>query len=376
MARGHCFLAAVALLASLVPAAALRASTTGPAWCLPPLFEDGQRLHPLPAPSAYWLYPLLRQHQLCHDALAHPNAPRAILVGNSAVYGHPLPVDSTFSGRLNQRLREHDAPGRVYNLAWVNAYDLRDAVILHAALEYQPDLIIYPLSLADVPHYAPSLFGSVAAFFDSNDTATRQMARERPAGLEEPFDLYETAFAKQGPAKGCWARLQDVGSLARAAAHAQAEKLARWADPAYTGPTFRTHTPKARYDCSETLAVEERTHRNWQQWNVLAYLKQLHDIYGTSILVLNWPVSHDPIGDCYNVRHSAVGIDEFNDWMRTESAARGLAYIDLHDLLPKELFLDSLHPSAEGHRRIADAVAPTVEALLRQRAAARTPSSN
>ena len=44
---------------------------------------------------------------------------------------------------------------------------------------------------------------------------------------------------------------------------------------------------------------------------------------------------------------------------------RGLGYVDLHDLLPPELFVDSLHVTAEGHHRIAEQLAPVVETMLR-----------
>lgn len=177
--------AALLLVGSAAPTVA---AAGGPIWCLPPLFEGGQRLHAMPAPTAFWLPPLLRQHELCHAARARPDEPRVILIGNSAVFGHPLPAGAALGGRLNQLLAAHGVPGRVYNLGWVNAYELRDAVILNAALDYQPDLIIYPLTLADFQHGAPSLFEPMAAFFASNDSAVRDLARARPAGLEEPFD--------------------------------------------------------------------------------------------------------------------------------------------------------------------------------------------
>jgi len=361
------FLATAALL--LLVAAAAPAVAGGPSWCLPPLFEGGQRLHAMPAPTAFWLAPLLRQHELCHAARARPDEPRAILIGNSAVFGHPLPAAAALGGRLNQLLAVHGVPGRVYNLGWVNAYELRDAVILNAALDYQPDLIIYPLTLADFQHGAPSLFEPIAAFFASNDSAVRDLARARPAGLEEPFDRYESAYAHGWRAQGYWARLRDLGTLARTAAQTNATALARWADPTLRPPVYGTTGRVKTYDCLEVTEREELTYRDWQSWNVLAYLDQLRASSGVQVLVVNWPVAYEPVGACFNARHSAAAIEEFNRWLRAECAARNLPFVDLHDLLAADQFFDSIHPIAEGHRRIAEQLAPAVESALRVRRA-------
>jgi len=364
-------LAGAALVGVGMVAAAARwsAATTGPLWCLPPLFEDGQRLHSIPSPSAFWLWPLLRQHQLCHAARRHPDQLRAIVIGNSAVLGHPLPFDETFTARLNQTLSERGVPGRLFNLGFVFPYELRDALVLHAALEYRPDLIIYPLTLADFPHLAPLPFPALAAFFLSNDRELHELSRTGVPGLEEPLQHYDARSTAGTRAEAYWARLQGVGELARAGARARAEVLARWIDPAFTPHSHEERRPHGAYDCQQTLKDGARLYRNWQNWNILAYLQQIRDDSGIPILVVNLPVSHEPIGACYNVRYPAVEVSRFNQWLPAECAARGFECVDLHDLLPPAEFLDPLHPSAEGHRQIAEQLAPTVERLLRARAA-------
>jgi hypothetical protein len=340
-----------------------------PGWCLPPIFDNGQRLHSLRGPTVFWLLPLLRQHQLCHAVAEHPDDLRAILLGDSSVFGHPLPIEETLSGRLNKRLVTDGVPARVFNLAFVNPYQLRDAVILNAALEYRPDLIIYPLSRNEFIHEAPvGLFGSNAAFFNSNDIAVRRLARTGMPGLEEPLERYEEAFARQGYATGATARLRDIGGLIRAAARAHAEALARWLDPA---ARTRLQRPRAStsYDCDKTAATEAERYADWQSWNILAYLQWIRDTYRIPVLVVSWPMTHEPVDDCYNAGFTNAGAAEFNQWLRAECAARGLHYIDLHALLTPAQFVDAIHATAEGHRLITERLAPTVEALLRERAA-------
>jgi hypothetical protein len=367
---------ASAVLVTILAAAPRGAAAAVPSWCLPPLFEGGQRLHALPGPTVFWLSPALRQHELCHVAQAHPETQRAVLIGSSAVLGFPLPVEQTLSGRLNERLAASGLPGHVFNLGWVNPYQLRDAVILRAALDYDPDLIIYPLSLDEFTHAAPIFFPSLTPFFYSNDIALHELYRARPPGLVEPLDRYEEWYSRLGRMSGEWARLQDLGALARAAAHANADVLAHWVDPTLPPPTFTTRGREQRYDCEKTMKQEASHYKDWQSWNILAYLQQVHEEYRIPVIVVNWPEAHEPVDTCYNFRHSVAAVEEFSRFLQTECEARGLGYVNLHELLPAELFYDSRHPTAEGHRRIAEQLAPIVERVLRRRAAARAPATN
>jgi hypothetical protein len=107
---------------------------------------------------------------------------------------------------------------------------------------------------------------------------------------------------------------------------------------------------------------------HWRSWNILAYLEELHRSRGVEVLVVNWPVAHEPVGDCYNVRYPNAGLAEFRDWVREETRARGLAHLDLQDLLPADEFIDSLHVTAAGHARIAAALGPIVRTVAARRA--------
>jgi hypothetical protein len=113
----------------------------------------------------------------------------------------------------------------------------------------------------------------------------------------------------------------------------------------------------------------QRDFQNWQGWNILAFLEQLQRERDLLLLIVHWPVAHEPVDDCYNVRFTNALAAEFVDWLAAESRALELAYLDLHDLLPSDDFLDSLHVSPKGQRRIANAIAQTLEPMLEQRLA-------
>jgi lysophospholipase L1-like esterase len=89
------------------------------------------------------------------------------------------------------------------------------------------------------------------------------------------------------------------------------------------------------------------------------------------VVVINWPVAHEPVDGCYNVRYPAPALAAYNAWLREETAARGLRYVDLHDLLPPERFLDSVHVTAAGQAEIADRLVEAVEPVVAEVAARR-----
>lgn len=335
-------------------------------WCLPPVYERGQRLHPLPAPRVLDLDLLLRQHELCWRRPAQADEARVVLLGASAVFGFPLFAEAALAPRLDARLAAAGVAAHVYNLGFVNPDQVRDAVLLDAALAYRPDAIVYPLTPVEFTHIAPALFPTLTQFFAANVERLTRLIAAPPAGLEEPFGLYREFAARH--ARGPWARLTAraaaAATLLRHALRDRARRLGTWLTGS-TAPAARTRGRQTDYDCAETQASATRRYADWQSWNGLAALEALQRTQGIPALVVFWPLAHEPRDACYNVRFPSALVREFGDWLRRESAARGLAFLDLHDLLPAELFFDSVHVTAEGQTRIAEALAPAVARLVR-----------
>jgi len=340
--------------------------------CLPPIFEGGQRLHELRGRSVYWLELGLRQHEVCWRRFSHPDEVRVFLAGNSAVYGFPLPAEESLSGVLNRRFDDNHIGAHVFNLAAVLTYQLKDALILRESLRYHPDAIVYAVTLSEFAHYpeGPAAFTdlsywpwrSLVDFFASNRSATLAFAREQPPGLGEPLDIYRQ-FLGTPPA-----RLRDstapnlAGTFIRAVVREYAQRLLKRALPDLAVESAGRQTT---YDCEKITREREPLYRHWQDWNIIAFLEGLQAATGAPVLVVNWPVAHEPVGDCYNVRYPAAALHAYDEWMSAETEKRGLSYLDLHDLLPAEEFIDSLHVTAEGQRKIASAINPALERLVR-----------
>ena len=336
--------------------------------CLPPLFENGQRLHPLTDVRLMWLEPLLRQHEICWRDKA--SDVRIALFGDSAVFGFPLPADQSFSALLNAQFAAARLPAHIFNLAWVFTYQPRDALILHESLAYEPDLIVYVLTLVNLMHVAPAPYPfPLVRFFELNTEALTRLTAAPPPGLAEPFELY-----RQVADRSIWLvatdRLRQLGYLTHAVFHSLANDMTRrlGAEPPPEPLPAPTHL--AAYDCQATLKQNATMFRDFESWNPLEDLAAIRARTGTDVLVINWPDAAEPRGRCFNRRYGAALIHEYNRWLGEETARLGLPYLDLQDLLAPSEFIDSLHVTADGHRQIAERVAQALEPLVQARLAA------
>ncbi len=361
--------ALLACLACLAWLAGASPSGARPWLCLPPVFEGGQRLQANAPGRVYWLPPLLRQHEICWRAPAAPGELRIALIGNSSVYGLPMSVERTVGALLSRRFAGARTPAHFFNLAMASPYQVRDAVVIQAALAYDLDVIVYPMTASEFVHIAPAYYPTLPPFFTANSRLVERMAEAGPPGLEEPFERYRAAFDGESAASLAIAPLRESGvfarNLVRAAARAVRKRVN--SQPRQAPPKLDPRITE--YSCDATREENQLFYRDWQRWNVLAYLEQLQRQRDILVLVVHWPVAHEPVDDCYNVRFTDALVTDFVDWLAAEAGVRGLAYLDLHDLLTSGEFLDSLHVSPRGHRRIAEAIAPVLERMLEERRA-------
>ena len=353
-----------ALLIGITAGTATAAHESRP-WCLPPVFDGGQRLHTLPGPNVFWLELLLRQHEVCRRDV--PGEVRIFLNGSSSVFGFPFPAEQTFAYHMNESFAATHVPAHVFNLAFVNPYQVRDAVIISEARRYAPDIILYPLTRSEFVHAAPVFFPSIGRFFDMNRSAVDRLAADPPPGLDEPIQKYATISHRPRSVSAPLDYLRESGLLLRTSARMNARSVA--AAIGGTLPPLATTTRRrpGAYDCAKTREDVEKRYTDWQDWNILSYLDDLRRRDGVEIVLVYWPLAHEPVQDCYNIRDTTAGVEEFAAWMRAQATARHFPYVDLHAVLAPELFLDSLHLSAEGHARVAELLAQALAPIVRER---------
>jgi len=331
------------------------------------VFEGGQRMHTSPSPRVPRLQLALRQHRLCWHAGWRPEELRVIVLGSSAVFGLGVWASETFSALLDADLAADGVDARVFNLAWVNPYQLRDALILREAMAYRPDVIIYPVTEAEFIHVAPTMWRPLHAFFHSNRDLLRRMAADPPRGLEEPVERYAASLDRWDTDAQPLDRLREIGTFARTAAGELGRAL-----PGYLGAPTKApgSTPKLApdYDCNEVIANHATMFADWQQWNILEELDALHQATGVQVLMVYWPLGANPSGLCFNARFTYQDMIAFGDWLAEQTRQRGFGYVDLSGRLDDVDFVDTVHVRASGHRKIAEELrGPLGEILARVR---------
>jgi hypothetical protein len=345
--------------------------------CLPHLFEDGQRLHDWNGPNLFDISLILRQHEICRRPEQHPEEGAIWLFGNSSVFGLHVPAGETFAGILNQGWDAQSTPLHMYNLAFVFPYQFKDALILEGSLEYKPDLIVYGITLFDFIHLAPLRWpDTLSQFFIANDAGIDRLDDAGAAGLDDLVDIYRERPERQSKLRQQWMRLRELGSFLRLAARQNAPGLiSRWFLSPEDGPVpLPPHEKKALlrrktdYDCQKVVDdFNSFFGEQWTSWNILAYLEQVQRESGVDVVVFNVPIQHNPSGECYNGRYPSEAYAAYRLWIREETKSLDLAFWDLHDLLPRAEFDDSIHPTELGHRRMAKELAHRIEAHLRTR---------
>lgn len=347
-------LAAAIVLVALGQAATGRASE-----CLPPLFGDGSRLVSPAETRLLWLEPLLGQHEICRRHL--PDERTAIAIGSSGIFGYPHAAPDTAVAMVNRAFDESRFGAHLFNLGMMWTYAPKDALILHETLDrHHADVIVYALTLDDFYHVAPAGFDAIDAFFLANSEAVDRAASAGIPGVGEAFELYRRVWSDDVAGEAAWRRFRELGRTARVAVRQVAVRARAALFPGMPAEDVPPAPPAEKYDCAKVHRFAGHW-KNWKDWSLLPWLAGMR-ADGTRVLVVNWPVAEDAVGDCFNARYPRANFDEYNAWLASETAARGLDYLDLHDLLAPEQFLDSIHPDAEGQRLVA----LRLEAALRE----------
>jgi hypothetical protein len=237
---------------------------------------------------------------------------------------------------------------------------LKEALIINESLRFEPDAIIYGITLDDLVHLAPLQYPPIVEFFDGNSLAVERLAEAPPPTLADPFRRYQRAQAGSIRRWALWRNFRQVGKFIRSAANDTARSIARFWFPNLPNERQQIMPRALRYDCEKISRAFNEKYRNWRDWSVLDYLAELRDTNGIDVLVVSWPVAHEPRGSCYNSRYPADVFAEYTLWLEQKTADLDLPYLDLHDLLESRDFVDSLHPTFHGQRKVAARLEPAI----------------
>ena len=276
---------------------------------------------------------------------------RVLLLGDSSVWGFLLAPDQTISAMLNkQNLRisgnEHL---RFFNIGYPTMSTAKDLMILDFAMRYEPDLIIWFITLESLP---------------TSKQLTSPLVQHHPTAMRALIDRFnleidpddarfiEPSIIEQtivGQRRGIadLIRLQLLGVM--------------WA------ATGIDHDVPASYETLEVELTEEHafqgfTPENWSRdvlaWDVLAAGVRMAG--NTPVVLVNEPIFIAQGQHCdlrYNSYYPRWAYDQYRQWMLEESISKGWRYHDIWDLVPPEAFTDSaIHYSPLGVEWVARSI--------------------
>ena len=309
--------------------------------------------------SLYDLEAMFASHEI--NAGAKPaDEFRVILIGDSATWGTLLQPGDTLSGLIDQAGLA-DAAGkavRAYNLAYPSMSITKDLMILEKALQYEPDLIVWPVTLQSFPRTIQIETPLVA----NNPERVRPLIENLGLNLDvdDPQFIDSTFF--------------DRTLIGRRRAIFDALQLQfyglKWAATGIDQTYPEDYTPAQR-----DFEAGDDSFQGWQETDftpdqlALEILDAGAALAGNiPILVVNEPIliSEGENSDIrYNFFYPRWAYDLYRQEMSQLAQNADWTYIDLWDVVPQDEFTNSaVHLTPEGSQLFFEALRTTlVEAI-------------
>lgn len=291
-------------------------------------------------------------------ALSRPKASdefRVILLGDSATWGIQLENADTTSGKLNA-LNAVLSDGRrvvAYNVGHPIMSVTKDLLLLEYAKRYQPDLVIWLVTLESLPkgeQLAPPIVQNNAERVRELITRYGLLSSGDDTRFVTPTLLDETFFGQRRPLAD-WFRLQWYG-------FAWANTSIDQVYPPYDRPSNDFGEDVTWY----TFETPQSITRDDIALDVLDAGREL--LGDVPLVIANEPIfiADGENSDLrYNFWYPQWVYNGYLDVMRSESTSEGWAYLDVWNIIAKGEFTDSpVHLSPKGSQALAEALADYV----------------
>ena len=309
--------------------------------------------------SIYDLEAMFASHKI--NAESKPTGEfRIILIGDSATWGILLKPENTLSGLINRAgLTACDGRTvRAYNLAYPSMSLTKDLMILEKALEYQPDLVIWPMTLESFPKELQLTTPLVA-----NNPG-------RVIPLIQQYDLDLNPKSEDFTQLSFWQRTL----IGRRRAVLDAIQLqlygVLWAGTGID-QTYPEHITPAQRDfiTADTAFHGREPGEPLPNSLALEVLEAGNAMTGSvPLLVVNEPIliSNGENSDVrYNFFYPRWAYDQYRTLMTQLASTAEWGYVDLWDSVPDDEFTNSaVHITPRGSLIYFKALKPEIEALL------------
>lgn len=270
---------------------------------------------------------------------------RVLVIGDSATWGTLLKPEETLAGQLDSAalISADGRRVRVYNLGYPTLSLLKDLMVLERSMRYEPDLILWRLTLESFPRER-QLESPIVA--------------NNPQLVRELIQVYHLAIPSPEEGESFWqrtlvARRRELADLLRLQLYGVMWS-ATGIDQLY---------PRAYQPADRDLEADESFH-DWQppafpaDGLALDLLAAGMEIAGdVPVVIINEPVlvsSGENSDIRYNFYYPRWAFDIYRQQLAAASAVNGWTYLDLWDLVPQANFTNSaIHLDAEGEKILA-----------------------
>jgi hypothetical protein len=283
---------------------------------------------------------------------------RVLLIGDSGTWGWFLQNEETLAGQLNEMelATEDGRTVRVYNLGYPVMALTKDIMLLEEAMAYDPDLILWPVTLESFPR-EKQLFPPLA---QNNAERVRRLIVEYGLDLDVEDGrfanptFFDQTIVGQRRNLADWLRLQAYGFSWAATGIDQAIP----ADIPLRATDFEADLSWQSFAQPVTLTSDDLA------FDVLAAGVAIAG--DVPILLINEPmfISDGENSDLrYNAFYPRWAYDQYREMLGETAVAQSWPYLDLWRAIPPEEFTDTpVHLTPAGNQLYAERVA---EALLK-----------
>ena len=304
---------------------------------------------------------LFAAHEIAKAKAA--NEFRVVLIGDSATWGYLLPPNQTLAATLNQQnLRSKDGRVmRVYNLGYPDFSLTKDALILQRVLGYQPDLVLWLVTLNSLPidrqtehvlvHRNPDEVSKLLA-------AAPMRTLDPNAPSFEHLSIWDCTLIGQRRDLADLLRLQLLGVMWAATGVDQdfADANERYsrdleADDGMRGLSAASIGAKTLREAD--LALE-----------VLATGQAITKRAAVPLVLVNEPIAMSDGKNSdrrYNAFYPRWAYDQYRGLMATQAQQQGWRYVDAWNVLPADEFTNTpVHRTPRGEGLLAQHLLPVL----------------
>ncbi len=292
-----------------------------------------------------------------HELDGTPKAPdeyRVLVIGDSSVWGFLLTNEDTLTAYLNREyLRTNDGRKlRFYNLGYPTISLTKDLLILDYAMRYEPDLILWLVTLESFPYekqvFTPLVQNNPEPVRDLIARYSLKVDPQDPAFVDPTF--WQRTITGQRRPLADWLRLQLYGPL--------------WAATGIDQDIPETYEPRAKdleADESYYGLIPPLTESDLAFDVLAAGVTRAGDV---PVLIVNEPmfVSEGENSDIrYNFFYPRWAYDAYRELFAAFTAQNPFARLDLWQSIPNTEYTNSaIHLTPRGSAYLATLLTPTI----------------